>query len=71
MTVGITNGTSMKILKTEDLAERWSVSSNAIRNLCKKGEVPHFRIGKLYRFNLSLIEEYENKQLENSRATKD
>lgn len=43
----------------ERLAERWDCSPAHVRRLCKRGDLPHFRIGKEYRIPLQAIEEIE------------
>ena len=43
----------------ETLAERWTCSAEAIRQMCKRGELAHFRLGKLYRIPAVAVEEIE------------
>ncbi|MEM9631066.1 MAG: helix-turn-helix domain-containing protein [Pseudomonadota bacterium] len=45
------------------LASRWGCTIASLHEKCERGEIPHFRIGELYRFPLSLVEEYEAKLL--------
>ncbi|WP_413697776.1 helix-turn-helix domain-containing protein [Pseudovibrio sp. SPO723] len=43
----------------ETLAERWKVCANTVRSMCKKGELLHFRTGRLYRIPHRAVEDYE------------
>jgi excisionase family DNA binding protein len=43
----------------ERLAERWECSAHHIRNLCRRGRLGHFRIGKEYRIPMHAVEEVE------------
>lgn len=44
----------------ETLAERWDCSPSVIRKLCRKGDLPSFRLGgKLLRIRADDVEEYE------------
>ncbi|WP_146227487.1 helix-turn-helix domain-containing protein [Pseudoroseicyclus aestuarii] len=43
----------------ETLAARWDVSATSIRNMCQRGDLSHFRIGKLYRIPATTVEEVE------------
>lgn len=43
----------------DELAERWGCSGNHIRAMIRKGTLPAFRLGKLYRVPASVVEEYE------------
>ena len=45
------------VLRPSDVAERWQVSEQHVRNLYRKGELPGFRLGgKLLRFKLEDVE---------------
>ena len=46
----------------KSLAEKWGVSATTIRNRCDAGELPHFRLGKLYRIPAKIVEEIESCQ---------
>ncbi len=46
-------------LTPERLAERWECSPHHIRNLCRRGKLPHFRIGKEYCIPLPVVEGVE------------
>lgn len=41
------------------LAERWQCSAGHIRGMIKRGELAHFRIGKLYRIAAAEVERIE------------
>ncbi|MFD0979275.1 helix-turn-helix domain-containing protein [Tropicimonas aquimaris] len=43
----------------ESLAERWGVSATSIRNRCQSGDIPHFRLGRLYRIPEKVVMEFE------------
>jgi excisionase family DNA binding protein len=43
-------------LTTDDLAARLNVSPEMIRVLCRSGDLPHVRVGRLYRFDLDEVE---------------
>ncbi|GGH14379.1 hypothetical protein GCM10007036_13670 [Alsobacter metallidurans] len=51
---------SPKAMRPIDVAERWQCSERHIRNLFLRGELRGFRAGgKLLRFRLADVEEYE------------
>ncbi|TDK53356.1 helix-turn-helix domain-containing protein [Antarcticimicrobium luteum] len=41
------------------LAERWSCSSETVRQLCKSGRLESFRVGRQFRIPSHKVEEYE------------
>ena len=43
----------------ETLAERWACSSETVRQMCRRGELDHFRLGKLIRIPASEVERVE------------
>jgi excisionase family DNA binding protein len=43
----------------ETLGERWLCSSEKIRQMCRKGELSHFRLGKLIRIPANEVERLE------------
>lgn len=47
-------------LTPEQLAERWDVSANTVRNMIKRGELRAFRVGRLYRVPSEAVEERES-----------
>lgn len=42
----------------EDIAEHLGVSKDTIRNWIKKDAIPHYRIGKQFKFKISEIDEW-------------
>ena len=53
------------------LALRWHCSDATIRNRCASGEIPHFRLGGLYRIPAHVvreIEECQTSQLDDSEV---
>ncbi len=51
-----------KFLTVQQLAERWGFNERKIYNMANKKEIPATKIGKSWRFPLTLIEEYERTQ---------
>ncbi len=49
----------MKLLKPEELAERWQVPRSQIYRLSRSGRIPTVRIGKYYRYEEDAIKAYE------------
>jgi excisionase family DNA binding protein len=43
----------------ETLAERWSCSSEKIRQMCRRGDLGHFKLGKLIRIPAYEVERAE------------
>ncbi|MCB1958299.1 MAG: excisionase family DNA-binding protein [Rhodocyclaceae bacterium] len=43
----------------KSLAERWSCSSETVRQLCKSGQIESFRVGRQFRIPSHEVEEYE------------
>ena len=43
----------------ETLADRWSCSAEKIRQMCRKGELSYFRLGKLIRIPANEVERVE------------
>jgi len=58
-------------LSADMLANRWHVSAETIRQLCKSGSIRAFRVGRMFRIPMDAILEYEacqNIVLESSEA---
>ena len=56
-----------EILTTKEAAEYLRVSEYTLRELCRKKQIPHFRIGNhLIRFDRHELIEWKNKQLRRS-----
>ena len=55
----------------ETLAERWDCSAEKIRQMCHRGELPAFRLGKLIRIRAIEVERYEceRTQLKNNTSS--
>lgn len=49
-----------RLMTIAEVAERLNVSEWKVRDLARKGEIPHQRIGGLVRFREADIEAYEN-----------
>src|SRR4051794_15726898 len=47
---------------SEELAERWGVSAQHIRDLIGKGVLRHFRVGRLIRIPAAAVREFEECQ---------
>lgn len=65
--------TSERPFTPERLAERWVCTPAHIRNLCKRGDLPHFRIGKEYRIPHLAVLEVEgcDGKMSGSRSTEE
>ena len=49
-------------LTPKELSQRWKVSERHITALARRGVIPGIRIGRLWRFKVSAIEEWERAQ---------
>src|SRR5688572_22905334 len=58
--------TAAKPFNPETLADRWSCSSEKIRQMVKRGELRGFRLGKLYRIPASEVERVECQNTDSS-----
>ncbi|MBR0233004.1 MAG: helix-turn-helix domain-containing protein [Synergistaceae bacterium] len=47
-----------KWVSLEEVAEHLGVSQDAIREWIKKGKLPFYKAGRLYRFRLSEVDEW-------------
>jgi excisionase family DNA binding protein len=52
-------GLGDKPYSPDDLAKRWQCSSQQIRDLVKRGELPHFRLGRLIRIPAAAVDAFE------------
>ena len=52
-----------EIVNTEQAAKLLKIHPKTLQRLARKGEVPAFRIGDLWRFRLSLLDEWLNSKL--------
>jgi excisionase family DNA binding protein len=48
-----------RLLKAEQLAERWQVPKAQVYRLTREGRLPTVRIGRYYRYALGAIEAFE------------
>jgi excisionase family DNA binding protein len=46
-----------KWVNIEDVAEHLSLSKDTVRNWMKEGRLPQYKVGKMYKFKLSEIDE--------------
>jgi excisionase family DNA binding protein len=53
------NGEAGQLLTAEQLADRWQIKSSTVYALTRKGSIPTVRLGRLYRYRLSAVEDYE------------
>ena len=44
------------------LADRWGVSSETVRQLIKRGDLPGFRVGRMFRIPAQAVEDFEQCQ---------
>lgn len=49
-------GNPEKWVNLEDVAEHLSLSKDTVRNWVKEGRLPHYKVGKMYKFQLSEID---------------
>jgi excisionase family DNA binding protein len=55
-------GPEEQIMSAKEVAEFLRLDLNIIYNKCTKGEIPYFRVGKLYKFKKSEILAWIKKQ---------
>jgi excisionase family DNA binding protein len=48
-----------RLLKAEEVAERWQVPVAQIYRLTRDGRLPVVRIGRYYRYSVAAIEQFE------------
>ncbi|WP_143033562.1 helix-turn-helix domain-containing protein [Roseicitreum antarcticum] len=48
-----------RALTPEHVADRWECSAETVRNMCRRGELPHFRVGRMIRLRPEHVEAYE------------
>ena len=53
----------------DDLAERWGCSGELVRAMIRRGEIAHFKLGKLYRIPASEVERIECQTTTSSDGT--
>ncbi|WP_370315958.1 helix-turn-helix domain-containing protein [Roseivivax marinus] len=55
--------TGRKPYTPDSLAERWRVSAETVRQLCRRGVLAHFRVGRMYRIPADAVDEYEARKV--------
>lgn len=45
-----------EVMTIEQAAERWQLNPEALRLMCRKGKVPAFKVGKVWRINVKEVE---------------
>jgi len=60
--------TDPEILTLQQLAKRLSCSEPHVRKLAKTQGLPHIRLGKLWRFRLVDVKQWEEEQAKNGAA---
>ena len=53
------NSEASQLLTAEQLADRWQVKKSTVYLRTREGSIPAVRIGRLYRYRLQAIEQYE------------
>ncbi|MFD1341448.1 helix-turn-helix domain-containing protein [Litorisediminicola beolgyonensis] len=43
----------------DSLADRWACSSETVRQLCRSGQLKHFRVGRMIRISAEAVDEFE------------
>lgn len=46
----------------DTLADQWDVSAETVRQLCHRGELRSFRVGRMFRIPPAAVEEFEARQ---------
>jgi len=54
-------GMPHKLLSAADVASRWAVTPQTIRNMARQGKIPQVRVCAHYRFDPAEIEAFEKK----------
>lgn len=55
----------------ETLAERWHCSAETIRQMCARGELRHFRVGRMLRIPAAAVEDLECGNIESGGSRAD
>lgn len=50
-----------RVFTPDTLADRWGCSAETIRQMCKRGELPHFMVGRMFRIPASAVAAHENR----------
>ena len=61
--------TQKTLLTTEDLAERWSITTNTLRTMARKGRAaPYFYLGGNFRWRIEDVLAFEAEQVKLKQA---
>ncbi|TMV85536.1 helix-turn-helix domain-containing protein [Thioclava sp. BHET1] len=54
----------------DSLADRWGCSAETIRQMAKRGDLPFFKVGRMFRIPVGAVEKYEcsNTRSEDSKG---
>lgn len=58
-----------KMMSVADVAHRWSVSSQTVLNIIRRGQLRAIRIGSRYRVQPTAVYDYENTQWHDQNLT--
>ena len=64
--VGFQHHSSESIMSAKEVADFLKMDINVIYSKCSKGEIPFFKMGKLYKFKKTEVLEWMKKQESNS-----
>ena len=53
------NSEAARLLTAEDLADRWQVKPTSIYQWTREGRIPAVRMGRLYRYRIEAVLEFE------------
>lgn len=53
-----------QLFTAEEISKIFRISNTTLYRLCRKGIIPHIRVGKLYRFYLDDVKEALNAHLQ-------
>jgi len=54
------------VFSVDDVAERWGVNHKTIRAMLDRGELRHFRVGRIIKISEAAIAEYEGWSIDGS-----
>lgn len=57
---------SPAVFSVDDVAERWGVNHKTIRAMLDRGELRHFRVGRIIKISEAAIAEYEGWSIDGS-----
>jgi excisionase family DNA binding protein len=59
------------VFTVNDLAERWSVNHKTVRAMLDRGDLRHFRVGKMIKISEAAVAEFEGWNIEESGSEAD